>query len=248
MKRNTIIPFKIIELEKILDYPLDRMSFYAYIISIESTKTQGGAFMLNVPAIETVLGKLSGILPRIWSAVDFGTSEASEFFLSRGLEIDPWVASGLVRYFALGELGKLVPKDKQPDRINPINLETLPNNGIYMHYSGYHIRILKCSSGGIPYPGRSNSRQAFYQQCFNFYDMGLNILILWDVTPPYTLNTLYIACPKDSATYKEPIPTHWEMPIPDKYLFGTEAEMAAEETRDLSILSFIEPDAKEGGE
>jgi hypothetical protein len=201
--------------------------------------------MLIVPEFETVCERLAPLLPKVYSAVDHGTSKVCEFFEKEAAGIvDCYLAPALVRYFALRELKKLDPNGKGED---DVALDNIPNNGIYIHCGGYHIRILKSSSGGPPYPGRSISRQEFYQQQipFKFYEEGVNLLILWDVNPPYNLSTLYMACPKDSATYREPIPLHWHLQIPDKFLFGIEAETSSEEIQDLQI-SFKEPDLREG--
>jgi len=199
--------------------------------------------MLNVPVFETVLNFLAPILPKIYSALDHGTSEVCEFFEKKALGIiDPYLAPNIVRYFALRELKKLDQNGKEED----VNLDNIPNNGIYIHCGGYHIRILKSSNGQLPFPGRSISRQEFYQQHFKFYEEGVNLLILWDVNPPYNLSTMYIVCPKDVGIYREPVPVHWQFPIPDKFLFGIEAETASEEIHDLQ-LSFKEPDVKKEG-
>jgi len=199
--------------------------------------------MMSIPLFETVVSVLAPLLPKVYSALDHGTSKVCEFFEREASgNIDCYVAPALVRYYALRELKKLDRKAKGEE---DVNLDNIPNNGIYIHCGGYHIRILKSSNGGPPYPGRSISRQEFYQQHFTFYEEGVNLLILWDVNPPYNLSTLYIVCPRDCGTYRESIPVHWQFPIPERFLFGIEAETASEETHDLQ-LSFKEPDSKVG--
>lgn len=201
--------------------------------------------MLIVPEFVVVCRRLAPLLPKVYSAIDHGTSKTDEFFERENSGIiDPYLAPALVRHFALRELRKLTPNAKDEDNIS---LDNVPNNGIYIHCREYHIRILKSSNGQPPYPGRSISRQEFYQQQipFNFYKEGVNLLIHWDVNPPYNLSTLYMACPRDSAVYREAIPLHWNLQIPDKFLFGFEAETSSEEIKDLQI-SFKEPDLEEG--
>lgn len=187
--------------------------------------------MLNIPDPQTVLKELSHLLPIIYSALDYGTFRAQEFFDQQESEkykmINRYLAPDLVRYYAIQVLekkGQTITHDE-----DDLNLEEVPNNGICICYGRYNIRILKSKNGDLPIPGHSKTRQEFYHQLSLNFPSGsgederfekINLLLLWDVSYPYRLGSLSLACPKAGGITKDSVVAHWHCAIPDALLFG----------------------------
>jgi hypothetical protein len=178
---------------------------------------------------------------------------AFEYFDKMGVEykdIDPYLASTLVRYHAKDVFKNSAQKIVDVNRL--INLQNVANIGIHVSTGQYNIKILKSKNGEIPAPGHNIRRQEFYQQkytpqsYFDFYEEingeRLNILVVWDVTPPYSLsNKVVLACPKDGGETKSSVIVHWKCEVPQETLLGSAtaqvkvAKEANNEIEDLHI-------------
>ncbi len=173
-----------------------------------------------IPEPDTVLPRLSRLLPVIYQALESGTLDAREYFDGRREGVDPSLYPNLVRYRARcyltgqGHDVEFVP-------------EELANNGLSLSYAPYQIRILKSDHGAVPAPGSSKVKRDFYNQRVRQLvlpfpggslgvpiDEALNLVILWDVTPTYNLAGLTLVCPKGSDINRTPPDVHWRVPIP----------------------------------
>ena len=185
--------------------------------------------MMKVPSFEGTLRDVAPIIPFIYTAFDHGAFQACEFFDNQAEEenriIEPYLASMLARYYAVRELRKLGQDAKE----EVLNLDNVPNIGVYLHYGKYHIRILKSDGGEVPIPGSMKREQFYGQQPWLLPQIsedeeGVNLLILWDTHSRYSLNNLYIACPKQGGRSRESIEYFWSERIPETYLFGIQSE------------------------
>jgi hypothetical protein len=207
--------------------------------------------MIHIPEPKEVLDDLLEFLPVVCSALDYGVFQAREFFEAEGREIDRFLAPNLMRYHAKQ---LLLRHGHEAEDDNEMDVENVPNNGMYVTFGRYHIRILKSLRGDLPIPGQSMSRQLFYQQMalFSHVDGGtqenINLLLLWNVDSYYTLGELSLACPKSGKTSRESVTSHWHCKIPEDYLLGRPIPRTArelvEEIYDLPIYQTPKPSAE----
>ncbi len=186
--------------------------------------------MFNIPSFKTALQGLSQPLPFFYSALDIGVYKTHEFFENeKKKEINRYLAPNLVRYYTLQVLNGL---GHEAEEDNNISLENVANNGIYIKYDRYNIRILKSNPGEIPVPGISKARQDFYHQGLLNYPSNendnnglieINLLLLWSVKyKPYSLGNLSLACPKAGQSTRDSVLFHWHDEIPDSIIYGSD--------------------------
>lgn len=200
---------------------------------------------LQFPGAEETVLELKELLEIIETAVRFGCLKTQEFFHreNRGKPIDRALAPNLVRHFAkrsLLEARQQVIEDE--DQFDP---QWIANNGLYVVYGRYHIRILKADSGDIPPPGQSAARQSFYQQAalrFQAEDgqdqsqEPINLVLIWDVVAPYTLSALILACPLDGKTTRQSVELVWKVNIPLRVVAALpQQENAPSDADDLDL-------------
>ena len=178
--------------------------------------------MPNIPQPQEVMTELSSILKVIQTALEHGTMRAREFFEreDESQVIDRYLAPCLVRYWAkkyLESEGHQVSTEEAD-----FNLQPLANNGLYLQHGRCRLRILKSDNGDPPVPGHSISRQHFYQQLplsletsddIEVQEEVLNLIVLWEITRPYTLSSLHLVCPKNGKDTKASVEIHWQVPI-----------------------------------
>lgn len=187
--------------------------------------------MKEIPEPPVVLRDLSHFFPIFNSAFQQGTFKAFEYFDKMGVsyqDIDPYLASSLVRYHARDVFKNSGQKIVDVNHL--LNLQNVPNIGIYLSSGQYNIKILKSKNGDVPTPGHNIRRQEYYQQIhpqtsFDFYEdingAKLNLLVLWDVTPPYNLSpNVILACPKDGGETRGSVIVHWKCEVPQEILLG----------------------------
>jgi hypothetical protein len=171
----------------------------------------------NIPGPEETLAQLAPLIPPLYRSIEASVQEARNFFDDRGEDIDPFLFPCLVRYHAkllLEEAGQAADYE----------LDDLANNGLYLRFGGYQIRILKSDNGKLPVPGTSKPKQEFYSQQleFDFMNSGpensqrslLNLVVLWEVSGLRNLEKLILVCPKAGSTTRDSVEQHWEIQIP----------------------------------
>jgi hypothetical protein len=227
------------------------LSFSANNISAQNTRLQGELIkMKEIPEPPVVLRDLSHFFPIFNSAFQQGTFKAFEYFDKIGVDhkdIDPYLASSLVRYHARDVLRNSGQKIVDVDHL--LNFQNVPNIGIYLSSGRYNIRILKSKNGDIPAPGHSTKRQEYYQQiqpqtAFDFYEEvaggKLNLLVLWDVIPPYNLSsTVVLACPKDGGETRGSVIVHWKCEVPQEIILDSitaQVKVAKEVSNEIEDL------------
>lgn len=127
---------------------------------------------------------------------------AKQFFEDQKRKVDPFLINDLIRYYIKRHLAGL-----RFDVTENYDVDDLPNNGLSVTYKGYRVRILKAERGDLPIP-HSGTKIDFYNQQLSLDSLvddddnlrqptlRPNVLILWELTPNYDFNQLYLACPK----------------------------------------------------
>src|SRR5712672_1967641 len=104
---------------------------------------------------EETLAQLTPLIPILYHSIEASIQEARSFFDAKSSRVDPFLFPCLVRYHA-----KLLLDGSGQSA--EYELDELANNGLYLRFSGYQIRILKSDNGRLPVPGPSRQRQEFY--------------------------------------------------------------------------------------
>lgn len=219
--------------------------------------------MAKIPGSEETLFELRGLLAIIWSAIDSATTEAREFFDSREKNIDRCLAPCLVRYHTklfLTKEGQDVEEEEMVEA-DDYDLVNVPNNGLYLEYGKYRIRILKSDSGELPAPGISKKRQDFWSQrqtdMFEYLkneyseitsESRINLIVLWDVFENYGLSSLHLACPQSGGTTKESVSTHWTVSVPNPITTMTPTVGISNEGDEEDIGILLKQTIKKGGQ
>jgi hypothetical protein len=190
---------------------------------------------MQIPEPEQVIAEIADLVPITYSALEVGVFEARRYFEERRDEYEPHLFSALVRHSA-----------KKHFRSRNLRAEyeilDLANNGLYLVYKGYPIRIRKAYRGTVAVPG-SFALEQFHAQILplGFTDViQPNLFIVWDVyKPSYSLAPdLYVACPrKNSARFPDAADLHWQWKLPNVALFPGQAIEADgyDEYEDLPI-------------
>jgi hypothetical protein len=208
--------------------------------------------MIMLRSFESALRDLVHLIPLITIALEHGAYRAREYFDIIDQNIEPYLASMLLRFHATLELKRLGQEASE----EVMSIHKIPNIGIYIHYGIYHIRVLKSDGGELPTPG-SVRREAFYnQQPWLFPSMseddekeGINLLILWDTHSRYNLNNLYLVYPKQGGRTKDSIDSFWSDKIPENYMFGIQPEIVSEAQEVQTDLQMsLRSDLKQVGE
>lgn len=138
------------------------------------------------------------LLSRLHEYVEEGIQEAHQYFESHQCPIDPWMFSHQVRFHVRNRLIGL------PDIGLPCHHVRLAFSGIDLTYHTWRLKVLKATTdGSIPGPGRSYSRQAFYN--YNLFpewedeedeaDEETHFLIIWHVDEYYSFRFMELANP-----------------------------------------------------
>ena len=160
------------------------------------------------------------MLPFIYAGVEAAIEQTRDFFPEEK-PVDAALAPNLVRYYVKEYIDSKSPANSQPSISYEFNRESLPNNGLFVHFGPYRIRILKADEGDLPLPGPSRARRRFYQQTLPLWaevsgedkPNPVNLVVLWDVNSEYVLNDLSIACPKDVGESHGSVQCHWRAEI-----------------------------------
>jgi hypothetical protein len=201
-------------------------------------------FSPNIPGPEETLAQLGPLIPPLYRSIEASVQEARNFFDDRGEDIDPFLFPCLVRYHAKLLLEKT-------GQAADYELDDLANNGLYLRFAGYQIRILKSDNGRLPVPGPSRPKQEFYNQQleFDFMNSGsdqshqnlLNLVVLWEVSGLRNLEKLVLVCPKAGSTTRDSVEQHWEIQIPHPAQ-SQEPGQLVESVEDLEIT--LKPQAR----
>jgi hypothetical protein len=205
----------------------------------------------TIPAPEETLAQLTPLIIPLYRSLEASVQEARGFFDDREETVDSYLFPCLVRYHAkllLEEAGQTADYE----------LDDLANNGLYLRFGGYQIRILKSDNGKLPVPGTSRPKQEFYSQQLEFDFMPaetgeptrslLNLVVLWDVSGLRNLEKLTLVCPKAGSTTRDSVEQHWEIQIPHPaHLQEPMPRVEAVEDLEISLKPRLRRQAHENG-
>lgn len=187
----------------------------------------------RVPTFQEALDRIQPIITGLYEAAEKAAQSARMFFDQEADgAVDPYLFPNLFRFHAKRYLDALGHEVKEFGR------DSLPNNGLLVRFNGFHLRILKAQNKGVPPPGQSESKQAYYcqQLALPYSDAatpGLNLpidwnlLVIWDVTKEYVLRDLQLGLPK--IVLEDDFLMHWVEPIPHPVLAITQSAPISEE-------------------
>lgn len=206
----------------------------------------------GVPDVDVVLEELTPVLPFIYGGVEDAIQQTRDFF-PEGKPVDASLAPNLVRYFVKEYIDHKSSADSQLSVSSQFRRETLPNNGLFLHFGSYRIRILKADEGELPLPGPSRARRRFYEQTLpNWAQISgeeqpnpVNLVILWDVNSEYALDDLSIACPKDVGESRGSVQVHWRADIPHPALAHTNNNGSPAQDADAGDIDDLDLTTKE---
>jgi hypothetical protein len=181
----------------------------------------------KVPSPEESLEKLTPLFPELYAGFESGIFEARDYFEVKHIATDLSVASMLIRLHVKDRLLKAGLKD--------VRLENHSLCGLDFLYKDMHVRIWKSDDHILPDPGRSRSRQSFYQYDLEFPDRAPynKFVILWNLNDTGGV-TLWLECPKNFDAETRVSEVHWFVPVPDPTK-AIKAEPAPRTYQDLPI-------------
>jgi hypothetical protein len=173
--------------------------------------------LLTASPPDKVVEDLKLIIPVLYEGMEAGATAARDYFGGLDAEIEPFLFATLTRYHANRRLNQLSPAV-------PFARAELSNNGIFLVYNMYHLRILKMDDGQVPSAGHSQSKHSFYSQIWQpplpYAELDepaphdhLNLVVLWDVSKRGNLKDLVLVCPKRSGIGRCGVSIHWSIAI-----------------------------------
>ena len=101
-----------------------------------------------------VLNEISEIVPYVYDALERAIMDSTGFF-PQGEKVDPFLFPNLVRYYAHKYL------ENAPKELDGFVIERLSNNGLFLVFGGYHIRVWKADEGHCQQLGTPNAACSF---------------------------------------------------------------------------------------
>lgn len=143
--------------------------------------------------------------------------------------LDPHLFPHLIRWHVCRLLRQAeydaTPTEAAGEEIPP-SIRTMAMSGIEITHRGRKLKLWKSRKGGLPLPGRSESRKAFLQENRILFDArpgeffkARNLVLLWDVDTTGDV-TLELVCPMPSDYERDDVddwkyPQLWAITVPD---------------------------------
>ncbi len=172
--------------------------------------------LTSTPDPEQVLADLQDVTAAIWDALEAGVQHAREYFDSRGLDVDPFVAADLTRF----EAKRLL---EQQQHEAEFERRELSNNGLRVLATRngrlYDLRIRRADGGLLPTVQSDAMAAFYYQPVLEGIELAhaesINLVILWETPSNYSqITAMNMACPRAGGEYREDVHAHWYTPIP----------------------------------
>jgi hypothetical protein len=166
---------------------------------------------ITVPGPDETLAELAWLHPEIYRAFEHGVYEAKNHFETKQLKYDAAAFSTFVRLHGKDYLSK--------KGLEAVDVEDVNLTGLSLKLDAYHIKMWKASDDGLPVPGKSEPKQAFYEQ--SLFEDGecpeiLNLAVIWNINASKDLSAVWLICPKHGdETSAE---AYWNVRIPDPTL------------------------------
>lgn len=202
--------------------------------------SEGNSMASGIPLQSVaVLEDIEPIIPYIYAALERAIADSTGFF-PQGETVDPFLFPNLVRYHVHKNL------EAAPQEIDGFLIERLSNNGIFVRFGSYQIRVWKADEGQLPAAGNSDRRLEFFEQPELFPGMRvLKLAIIWDTTNKGTLRNLMLVCPKGDGNPSNEIgQAHWQIEIPHPATTIKRTEVAETTIDDLELEIPVKPEMK----
>jgi hypothetical protein len=203
--------------------------------------------MTQLPEPEATLADLMTVLRVVHQGGQWATQQAHEIFDQWGAEPEPYLFGDMVRFRMkryLDKAGQEVEDDLTWER------QELRNNGIFLKYGKYRIRIWKAERGGyLPDMGTASTARLRYCRQLEL-PLGLgevppdgpyNLVVLWSVDHNYNLRDMRLVCPKAGQGSPTAIDEYWNVQIPDPITSLSPPAPVVEEAEDVDDLDHIQP-------
>ncbi len=203
-----------------------------------------------IPRMQTALRRVSGIVPEIYRAFEFGSSKSTGYFRLENLSYDPHLEAMLVKAHARQQL-------QRSPNFSKVSFDKLAMCGISFRYKRWQFRLWKSADRGtpkIPKPGGSEARQLYFvqptQQLELFKNKKINrpklhLIILWSLDSQGNLEKLWLVCPESFDPSTGEISVYWVAELPNP-LMATQAAIAPQQAEELPITPKKIKKAKEG--
>lgn len=182
---------------------------------------------------------IAPLIPHIYGGLEAGIAEVHRFFEGLQKPVDLWLAPNMVRFFL---------KEHLQDKVmfvEDCETEDAANNAISLRVGSIHLRVWKAADGSDepspPSAGRSRNKARFLRQLrpvlqlrFRFAEkVTTNLVLLWKVTKDYSLQGLFLACPKFDPSEQKPVEWEWCVPIDPADVMGSLTPLLEHEYYDL---------------
>jgi len=193
----------------------------------------------SFPGPDETLFDLAWLHPEIYRSFEHGVFEAKTHFETKQIKYDGAAFSTFVRLHAKDYLSKR--------GLEAIDVEDVNLTGLSLRLDRYHIKMWKASEDGLPIPGKSEPKQAFYQQpLFTDGDSPevLNLAVIWNTDASKNLSSIWLVCPKSGD--EKSAEAHWNVRIPDPAL-AVQSSNSNPPTDDLPMVLKNTEDTKKKG-
>lgn len=148
------------------------------------------------------LDRFASLTKLLYEAFEIAIPEVRAWFENRNEPVNPWLFSTWTRYL----VKTFLTKHGQTAEEEEIRLGNVANIGLWLRVGDEQVRIWKAVHGGIPTPGSSEIRVAYYcQEPLPGFDRDSvadptphNYIIAWDVDEKYSFNGLLLALPRSA--------------------------------------------------
>ena len=173
-------------------------------------------FLTSTPDPDEILIDLKDVTDAVWEALEAGAQHAREYFDSRGLDVDPFLAAHLTRF----EARRLL---EQHQHEAEYERRELSNSGLRLvavrHGRRYDIRIRRSDDGRLPATQSDAMDDFYYQPVLDGIDTAhietINLVALWVTPENYAqVTSLSLACPAAGGDTKSDVQAHWYKPVP----------------------------------
>jgi hypothetical protein len=216
-----------------------------------------------LPGRLEVIRDLHQLLPVLVRAAEAAVERGREFFQNyEHAPFDRNLFPSLFRYYAKRELKKAGHEATDEEESSLFQERDIPNNGLLLMSGEYEIRILKSYEGQLP-PANSERRRDFYNQTRwrsrqtalpgmptsdskRVVARSLCLVILWDVTPRFELQSIELVCPNAIGADGLSVKEHWRETLQIGEPLSV-AQEAAEQEGDLPVIPKEQPSSADAG-
>ena len=159
-------------------------------------------------AVKTIKA-LENVPQLLYDAFEVGAQNVQEYFKNK--KTDSFLSPNIMRFVVKSYIKDSLWK------VSGLKVKDVPNNGIYLLYKNYHIRVWKHSTryNELPTTGGSYAKDNFLRQQISFPFSSEekpinNLVVLWETDSQYQLKGLRLSQPR-KCTILEAIKAEWSV-------------------------------------